>query len=129
MVRALDTSFLIDVLRGHRGAATKAEALDAEGEIIAIPAPVLAEFLDGAYFAGGTYLVKAMQLIAGRDVVPFDKECGLIAGQLRANLRSRGESLPMIDAMIASTALRHHSVLVTGDAGFSRVPGLAVESY
>jgi predicted nucleic acid-binding protein len=129
MIRALDTSFLIDVLRGHHGAAKKAAALDAEGALVTLPAPVLAEFLDGAYFAGGVYLVNATQLIAGRDVVPFDKECSLIAGQLRAELRNRGESLPMIDAMIASIALRHHSVLVTGDSGFGRVPGLAVESY
>ncbi len=129
MVHALDTSFLIDVLRGHRGAAVKAKVLDAEEAVLAVPAPVLAEFLDGAYFAGGTYLARAMQLIAGRDVIPFDRECGQVAGQLRADLRSRGESLPMIDAMIASTALRHHCVLVTGDVGFTRIPGLAVESY
>jgi|SRR5579863_3485528 predicted nucleic acid-binding protein len=129
MVRALDTSFLIDVLRGHRGAAAKAETLDSEAEPSAIPAPALAEFLDGAYFAGGPYLAKALQLVAGRDVVPFDKDCSLIAGQLRADLRSRGVALPMLDAMIASTVLRHHSILVTGDAGFNRIPGLAVESY
>ncbi|HLY76276.1 MAG TPA: type II toxin-antitoxin system VapC family toxin [Thermoplasmata archaeon] len=129
MVRALDTSFLIDVLRGHRGAAVKAEVLDSEAEGVTIPAPALAEFLDGAYFAGGTYLAKALQLVAGRDVVPFDKECSLIAGQLRADLRGRGISLPMLDAMIASTVLRQHSILVTGDAGFNRIPGLAVESY
>lgn len=129
MVRALDTSFLIDILRGHREAAAKARELDAGEEVVALPAPVLAEFLDGAYFAAGTYLAGALQLIAGRDVIPFDRECSLIAGQLRADLRRRGESLPMIDAMIASTALRHHCVLVTGDGGFNRVPGLAVESY
>jgi predicted nucleic acid-binding protein len=129
MARALDTSFLIDLLRGHRGAATKAETFDSEAEVITIPAPALAEFLDGAYFAGGTYLAKALQLVAGRDVVPFDKECGLLAGQLRADLRGRGVTLAMLDAMIASTALRHHSILVAGDAGFNRIPGLAVESY
>jgi predicted nucleic acid-binding protein len=129
MVRALDTSFLIDVLRGHRGAGAKAETLDSEAETITIPAPALAEFLDGAYFAGGAYLAKALQLVAGRDVVPFDQECSLIAGQLRADLRGRGIALPMLDAMIASTVLRHHSILVTADAGFNRIPGLAVESY
>ncbi|MGB6443420.1 MAG: hypothetical protein WBF81_09020, partial [Thermoplasmata archaeon] len=64
MVRSLDTSFLIDVLRGHRGAVGKAELLDSESEVVTIPAPALAEFLDGAYFAGGAYLAKAMQLIA-----------------------------------------------------------------
>src|SRR5437879_13770602 len=126
MVRALDTSFLIDVLRGHRGAASKAETLDSEEEVITIPAPALAEFLDAAYFAGGTYLAKALQLVAGRDVVPFDKECSLIAGQLRADLRARGVPLPMLGAMIASTLLRPHSILVTAAAGFNRIPGLAV---
>ncbi|MCI4319677.1 MAG: type II toxin-antitoxin system VapC family toxin [Thermoplasmata archaeon] len=129
MARSLDTSFLVDVLRGHRGAVAKAELLDSESEAVTIPAPALAEFLDGAYFAGGTYLAKAMQLVAGRDVVPFDKECSLIAGQLRAELRSRGIPLPMLDAMIASTVLRHHAILITGDAGFGRIPALAVESY
>jgi predicted nucleic acid-binding protein len=129
MVRSLDTSFLIDVLRGHRRAAAKAELLDSETEVITIPAPALAEFLDGAYYAGGPYLAKALQLIAGRDVVPFDKECSLLAGQLRADLRSRGLTLPMLDVMIASTVLRHHSTLITGDSGFGRIPGLAVESY
>ncbi len=89
----------------------------------------MAEFLDGASFAGGAYLAKALQLVAGRDVVPFDKECSLIAGRLRADLRTRGISLPMLDAMIVSTILRHHSILVTGDAGFNRIPGLAVASY
>lgn len=107
----------------------KAELLDSESEVLTIPAPALAEFLDGAYFAGGPYLTKALQLIAGRDVVPFDKECSVIAGQLRADSRNRGVPLPMLDAMIASTVLRHHSILVTGDAGFNRIPGLAVESY
>jgi predicted nucleic acid-binding protein len=129
MVRALDTSFLLDVLRADPSAAGKARILDGSDEAVSIPSPVLAEFLDGAYFAGGTYLAKAMQLVAGRDVVPFDKDCSLIAGQLRADRRHRGEPFPMIDAMIASIALRHHSVLVTRDAAFSRIPGLAVESY
>jgi predicted nucleic acid-binding protein len=129
MARSLDTSFLTDGLRGHRGAVAKEELLDSEAQVITIPAPVLAESLDGAYFAGGEYLTQAMQLVGGHDVVPFDKVCGLIAGQLRASLRSRGESLPMIDAMIASTVLRHHRIRVTGDTSFNRIPGLAVESY
>jgi predicted nucleic acid-binding protein len=129
MTRALDTSFLIDVLRGHRGAAIKAELLDAESETLTIPAPVLAEFLDGAQFTGGIYLARALQLVGGRDVVPFDKECALLAGQLRGDRRRDGDSLSMLDAMIASTALRHHSILVTGDRGFGRIPGLAVETY
>ncbi|HZY69903.1 MAG TPA: type II toxin-antitoxin system VapC family toxin [Thermoplasmata archaeon] len=129
MVRALDTPFPIDVLRGPRGAVVKAATLDSEGEAITIPAPALVEFLDGAHVAGGRHLAQAMQLVGGRDVVPFDKECSLIAGQLRPDLRSRGIPLPMMDARIASTVLRHHRILVSGDSGFARIPGLAVETY
>lgn len=103
--------------------------MDAAEEVPALPAPVLAEFLDGGDFAGGRYLALTMQLVAGPDVTPLDRERSLVAGQLRTGLRARGEPLPMIDAMIATTALRHHGVLVTGDAGFGRVPGPAVESY
>ncbi len=117
------------MLRGHRGAAEEAELLDSESGVLTIPAPALAEFLDGVYFADGPYLTKALRLIAGRDVVPFDKECGVIARQLRTDLRAGGVPLPILGAVIASAVLRHHCILVTGDAGINRIPGLAVESY
>ena len=129
MPRSLDTSFLIDLLRGHEGALAKARLLDQEGEAIYIAAPALAEYLDGAHFIGGTYLQEAVQLIAGRDIVPFDKDAGVTAAELRSSLRRRGVALAMIDAMIAAVALRDHHVLVTRDAAFSAIPGLAVESY
>jgi predicted nucleic acid-binding protein len=90
---------------------------------------VLAEFLNGAHHAGGNYLREALQLAAGRDVVPLDRECGALAGQLRAELRRTGVSVAMIGAMIAAIALRHHQVLVNRDVGSVRIPGLAMESY
>lgn len=129
MARCLDTSFLVDVLRGHDGALEKARWLDELGEALFLPAPVLAEFLDMAYHSGGTYLTKALQLVAGRDVLPLDDEAGALAGRLSAKLRRRGRTLPLLDVMTASIALRGHHVLLTRDSGFSRVPGLAVETY
>lgn len=129
MARSLDTSFLIDLLRGHPGATEKARQFDSEGEAVLISAPVLAEYLDGAHFVGGSHLEGALQLIAGRDVVPFDKDSAVAAGEIRANLRKMGRSIAMIDAMVAGIALRHHHVLVSRDSDFSLVPGLAVESY
>jgi predicted nucleic acid-binding protein len=129
VARALDASFLIDLLNGHDGATAKARELDVEGEAVYISAPALAEYLDGAHFLGGAYLQEALRLIAGFDIVPFDKEAGAVAAQLRSDLRRQGRSLAMIDAMIAALALRHHHVLVTRDSVFTAVPGLAVESY
>lgn len=75
---------------GHRGAAAKAEIFESEQEIVALPALALAELVDGAHFAGGTYLTKAMQLVSGRNVAPFDKECSLVAGRPRADREVKG---------------------------------------
>ncbi len=129
MATCLDTSFLIDVLRGHPGAVSRSKVLDARGETIFLPAPVLAEFLDGAHYAGGGYLRDALALVAGMDVLPLDGDTGAVAGRLRAELRRAGHPLPILDVMIAAIAIRHHHVLVTRDAGYSRIPGLAVEPY
>jgi len=129
LARCLDTSFLIDVLRGHPGAVAKAKLFDSEGEVLFLPAPVVAEFLDGAYHVGGSYLREALGLVGGRDVLPLDSESGVLAGRLRAELRRQGTPLPMLDVMIAAVCLTHHHVLVSRDADFARIPGLAVESY
>lgn len=129
MTRCLGTTFLIDLVRGHPGAVAKSRQLDQAGEGLVLAAPVLAEFLDGAYHAGGSYLTEALSLVAGWDVLPLDAESGALAGRLRAELRQRGQPLPMMDVMIAAIALRHRRVLVTRDAGYTRIAGLAVESY
>lgn len=52
MTRILDTSFLIDLLRGSPGALQKANQFDSDGEALSISAPVQAEFLDGWQHAG-----------------------------------------------------------------------------
>lgn len=129
MARCLDTSFLIDLLRGHEGALEKARSLDDRGEALFLPGSVLAEFLDGAHSLGGSYLTKALQLVAGRDVLPLDLAAGVQAGRLSADLRKRGRALPLLEMMIVAITLCGHHVLVTRDSGFSRVPGLAVKSY
>ncbi len=129
MSRCLDTSFLIDLARSHPGAEAKARLFDSVGEALLIPAPVLAEYLDGAHHVGGEYLSRAVQLIAGLDVVSLDQATAALAGQLRADLRARGNAMAMVDAMIAAIALHFHHVLVTRDTAFSRIPGLTIESY
>lgn len=46
---------------------------------------------------------------------PFDTEGSRIAGQPRAKLGNPGSSVPVLDAMIASTVLRHGSTPVADD--------------
>jgi tRNA(fMet)-specific endonuclease VapC len=128
-MRCLDSTYVVDLLRGDGGARKRAEAMGDAGERTAIPAPAMAEVLLGAQYRGGLYLRKALELLASLDVIPTDATVAARAGELGAELLRRGARLSPLDLLIAATAVVHSSVLLTRDSGFSSVPGLAVETY
>jgi len=64
------------------------------------------------------------------EVLPFDEECAAFYGSLRAELEGEGLPLAEADLMIASVALRHDLVLVSGNTRhFGRVPGLKLDNW
>ena len=126
---SLDSSFLIDLLAGEVRAVTKARELDQTSESRYITAPAAAEVLLGAYRLGGSYFDRARALIDGLPLLAFDRESYHRAGQLGAELLRRGIPLGEGDLFIAAISLRHGERLLTNDRGFSRVPGLSVETY
>jgi predicted nucleic acid-binding protein len=128
-LRCLDSSFVVDLLRGDAGATKKSQELEAAGERVGIASPAMAEVLVGAHFRGGSYLRKALELVAGLDVLPADAKVAAHAGELGAELLRRGARFSSADLLIASTARINNCVLLTRDSGFARVPGLAVETY
>lgn len=71
-----------------------------------------------------------------RDIVPlvgvfdFTRRCAEVYAHLRVDLEKRGQRLDEADLMIASIALHHNMVLVSGNTRhFARVPGLKVENW
>lgn len=63
---------------------------------------------------------------AGR-VLPADAAVCLLWGDLRTRAAQAGNTLPVLDALIAATALVHRLLLVTrNEADFAAVPGLQV---
>lgn len=129
----LDTTFLVDVTRGRgegaERAAERTRELVRRGEALSTPAPAVAELLVGASFLGGKYLQRALDLTGTLEVLPMDLELAHEAGRLGAQMLERGTPLGGIDLLVATAAMHHRSVLLTRDAVFQRVPGLAVESY
>ncbi len=70
-------------------------------------------------------LTALMQLLRPMQLLPFDSECATQAARIRVDLEAAGTPIGPHDVLIAATALRHQSTLVTRNSReFSRVPGL-----
>ena len=126
---ALDSSFLIDVIRAHPGASAKVRQMEAAGESAEVPAPALAETLLGANLGRANELRRTLELTASMQVAETDRAIAVEAGRLGAELLRRGTPMALPDLLIAATAKVRGQVLLSRDAGFARVPGLAVETY
>lgn len=92
----------------------------------------VAEMLYGVARRGSDALLKAVRdvLMAAGRILPFDAAAAEIYGPLRARLETEGKPLAEPDLRIASIALAHGCVLVSGNTKhFARVPGLVVEDW
>lgn len=128
----LDTTILIDLLRGDKAAIAKVEALEASGEILWIPTPVVFELWEGIERSDRPEKErrKVADVLAGYTVLPFSNEHAARAGTLSGSLVRRGEMIDPVDAQIAGVALAEARPLLTRNAKhFERVAGLVVESY
>ncbi|MGI0148275.1 MAG: type II toxin-antitoxin system VapC family toxin [Thermoplasmata archaeon] len=128
-MRCLDSTFLIDLLKGDAAATAKMKELEALSEPVSMAAPSLTELLLGAHFKGGALLRDTLDLVARVDILDVDAEVAAEAGRLGAELLRRGQDLPTTDLLIGAAARLRGQVLVTRDTDFARIPGLAVEGY
>lgn len=98
----------------------------------ATTAITVGELLYGAKRRGSARLTTLVQqVVDGLAVVlPFDSAAAATYGDVRAGLERDGRPLAEPDLRIASIALTHDLVLVTGNVRhFARVPGLVVENW
>ena len=70
------------------------------------------------------------RFLSALAVLDFDEACARVAATLRARLEAEGQPIGPHDLLIAATALRHGTALVTRNvAEFSRVHGLEVVNW
>lgn len=72
---------------------------------------------------------KLEALLAQFDVWEFDEAAAVEFGRVRAELRRLGRPIPTFDILIAAIARANGLVLLTADAHFAAVPGLATENW
>ena len=119
----LETSFLIDLMKGRPDAVALAQALDRSGESTYLAAPALFELWVGVGRAvrrrEETEGVES--LIASFDVMAMTDADAREAGLLQARLARKGRTMGTVDIMLAGMSKARGQPLVTGDRNFGAV--------
>jgi len=124
----LETSFLVDFLRGRKRAINKYEEI--KGGKLETTSVVAWEVLRGPKLVGRVKeYEKAVRLLGRLKVVPFTLTSARIASEIERDLRKRGREVNLIDVLIAAVAIEEGLVLVTRDEDYKHIEGLKVEFY
>ena len=91
------------------------------------------ELVYGAYKSNRPefFLEKLERLVwPNIRILSFDESSAKVYGKLRADLERKGTSLIEPDLRIASIAINHGLIVITGNTKhFSKIPGLKVENW
>jgi len=119
----LETSFLIDLMKGRPDAVALAQALDRSGESTYLAAPALFELWVGVGRAvrRREETEGAEGLIASFDVMAMTDTDAREAGLLQARLSRKGRTMGTVDIMLAGMSKARGQPLVTGDRSFGGV--------
>lgn len=115
----IDTSAWIEFLRGNSGPMADSVQVALELHQARLCDPVKAELLQGAK---GNKEKEQLQLIF--EAVPSletQESDWIQTGEMLHNLRSKGVTLPLSDALIAAIAQRHQTSVLTLDQHFSHL--------
>lgn len=128
----LDTSFIIDLLRGRKTAVDKIKMLEADSLSTNISSPSIFELFVGISLTKkpSSEKKKIMDILLSWGTLTLDSECAALAGNIHGQLIKEGQPIDPEDSMIASIAIVNNETLLTKNTKhFSRVPDLKIEGY
>lgn len=128
----LDTSFLIDIIRGKVEAVKLLKKLDPNNPLITSAINVH-EFLVGAHGSQNTEgeLSARKKVLNKLFIVPFDEMSAEKSAEIEARLRTMGDLIGTADILIAGVMITNgiSKIVTNNKKHFSRVEGLEVISY
>jgi len=129
MAYLLDTNIISELVVHPSGpVAQRIREID-EGTVAA-SIIVAGELRFGAVKRGAPRLIQRVEaVLATLAVLPLEPPADAVYAELRAELERRGRLIGANDLWIAAHALALGRVLVTADAGFSRICGLKTENW
>ena len=123
----LDTTVLIDLLRGRPGAVSRLRALRSAGDRPHVCAINVEEVVRG--IRGEAETEAATRLFDGLEMVALAREEGQLAGEWRRTFGSRGVTLTQADCLIAAAAVSIGGRLATGNPADFPMTELSVEHW
>ena len=127
----LETTFVIDFLKGRADAVSKMESLIKEGALLSITTPTVFELFAGyaQYGKGEEEKQKMISFLKSVTLFPLDEEGAREGGIIDGTLIKKGLEIDTEDSMIAGIAKTNNETLLTRDQHFDRIEGLKVEKY
>ncbi len=127
----LETSFVIDFLKGENDAVSKMRSIIYENIAYEIAAPTIFELWGGLEIMENSEKEreKIVSLIEGLIVYPLDNESAKVAGRIDGELVKKGQKIDTEDCMIAGIALTNNQKILTRDQHFKRIGRVKIESY
>lgn len=122
----IDTTFVIDHLRGDSGARQRMAAAAEVGDELFVNEVVVAEAWAGAHDDNDPDLEVFLRFL---EFVQPGPDTARAAGRWRANARRRGWTLSMTDALIAAAADSLDAVLLTRNLRDFALTPVRVETY
>jgi predicted nucleic acid-binding protein len=122
----LDTTVLIDLLRGRSGAAARLRALRVAGDAPHVCALNIEEVARGLRPGEEA---AALGLVSGLRVAPLEEAEGWQAGYWRREHAVRGVTLSQADCLVAAAAHSVGARLATGNPKDFPMGGLSVEHW
>ena len=126
MAILLDTSVLIDYLRGRRSVRDRLERVRREGDQMYVSAINVEETVRGLVTRE---FEAARVLFAGLRVAPLGEQEGWRAGEWRRAYGARGRTLSQADCLIAAAALSVNARVATGNPKDFPMQDLVVEHW
>ncbi len=122
----LDSTAVIDILKGRPLASSRFVALDEAGDVPFVCAITVEEVTSGLM---SREREAATELFEGLRIAPLGMAEGRLAGWWRRSHRRRGRTLSQADALIAAAALGIAARLVTGNPKDFSMRDLVVENW
>jgi hypothetical protein len=118
----VDSSVWIDYLkRPDSQSGETLQSLIRTGSVLLV-GPVLTELLQGA--RSPVELDRIEDMLQGVEYLETTRDTWVRAGLVALDLRSAGQTLPVMDVTIAAIALEGGHSIYTRDPDFNRIPGV-----